>query len=97
LFNPTGARPKESIITVVVRVASSILSKGLRHREFQDLLNSFETKFGDGYCFEVRRLSGVKMLKRVFDLKEGIQMFVAGTLRIFTALTMMNSCVNSPL
>ncbi|GFG37021.1 hypothetical protein Cfor_05726 [Coptotermes formosanus] len=69
----------ESVIRVVVNVVNSILSKGLNHREFQDFLHNLETEFRDVvYYSEVRWLSRGKMLKRMFDLKEGGQTFAEG-------------------
>jgi hypothetical protein len=55
-----------------------IRSQGLQHREFQNFLNSVDSELEDiVYYTEIRWLSRGKMLKRVFDLKDEIQTFVA--------------------
>jgi hypothetical protein len=63
---------------VVVKVVNFIRSQGLRYREFQNFLNILDSELEDFvYYTEIRWLSRGKMLKRVFDLKDEIQTFMA--------------------
>ena len=69
----------ENIMSVVTTTVNFIRSKGLRHRQFQNLLSSLEADFEDvtHYC-ELRRLGLGKVLKRIFELKDEIQQFMEG-------------------
>ena len=67
----------QNVMSVVTKTINFIRSKGLRHREFQELLHSMDADFDDiPYYTEVRWLSRGKMLKRVFELKDAIQTFM---------------------
>jgi hypothetical protein len=63
----------KSMMTIITKVVNFICSKGMNHREFQDLLQILETEFEDVvyYC-EVQCQSHGKMLKRMFSHKEKI-------------------------
>ena len=61
-------------MSVVTKMASFIGFKGLRDREFQELLRSMDADIEDiTYYTEVRWLSRGKTLKRVFELKDAMQ------------------------
>jgi len=67
----------QNVMSVVTKTVNLIRSKGLHHREFQELLHSMDADFDDiPYYTEVRWLSSSKMLKRVFELKDAIQTFM---------------------
>jgi len=67
----------QNVMSVVTKTVNFIRSKGLRHREFQELLRSMDADFDDiPYYTEVRWLTRGKMLKRVFELKDAIQTFM---------------------
>ena len=67
----------QNVMSVVTKTVNFIRSKGLRHREFQELLHRMDADFDDiPYYTEVRWLSRRKMLKRVFELKDAIQTFM---------------------
>ena len=69
----------ENIMSVVTKTVNFIRPKGLRHRQFQDLLRSLEADFEDvPYYCEIRWLSRGKVLKRIFKLKDEIQQFIEG-------------------
>ena len=56
-----------------------ISAKGLRHRQFQDLLRSMEADYEDvSYYCEIRWLSCGKVIERLFQLKVEIQQFMEG-------------------
>ena len=69
----------ENVMPVVTKMVNFIRSKGIRHRQFQNLLRSLEADFEDVlyYC-EIRWLSRGKVLKRIFELKDEIQQFMEG-------------------
>ena len=65
------------VIDPVVGVVNLIRSRGLSHREFKALLDYLETEHSDVlYHNTVRWLSLGKVLRRVWDLKEEIVMFL---------------------
>ena len=67
----------QNVMSIVIKTFNFIRSKGLHHREFQELLHSVDADFQDiPYYIEVRWLSRGKMLKRVFELKNAIQAFL---------------------
>ena len=67
----------QNVMSVVTKTVNFIRSKGLRHREFQELLHSMDADFDDiPYYTEVQWLSRGKMLKRAFELKDAIQTFM---------------------
>ena len=69
----------ETVMSVVTKAVNFIRSKGLRHRQFQDLLRSLEADFEDvPYYCEIRWLSRGKVLERIFKLKDEIQQFMEG-------------------
>ena len=69
----------ENVMSVVTKTVNFIRSKGLRHRQFQDLLRSLEADFEDvPYYCEIRWLSRRKVLERIFKLKDEIQQFMEG-------------------
>ena len=69
----------ENVMSVVTKTVNFIRSKGLRHRQFQDLLRSLEADFEDvPYYCEIRWLSRGKVLERIFKLKDEIQQFMEG-------------------
>ena len=62
---------------VVIKRVNFIRFRGLNHRKFQELLNDLDSEFGDIiYYSEVRWLRRGEMLKRFFDLKDEIRMFM---------------------
>ena len=66
-------------MAIVTQLVNFIRSKGLCHREFHELLCSMDADFEDiSYYTEVRWLSCGKALKRVFELKNAIQVFMKG-------------------
>ena len=67
----------QNVMSIVIKMVHFIRSKGLHHREFQELLHSIDADFQDIlYYTEVRWLSRGKMLKQVFELKDAIQAFL---------------------
>ena len=62
---------------IVVKVVNLILSKGLKHRQFQQLLLEVDSQYSDLLYFcEVRWLSRGKMLERFFELLDEINIFL---------------------
>ena len=61
----------------VVSTINFIKSRALNHRQFQQFLEDVEAECGDliYYC-EVRWLSKGKMLKRLYDLRDGTATFM---------------------
>ncbi|KAG0723767.1 General transcription factor II-I repeat domain-containing protein 2 [Chionoecetes opilio] len=65
------------VMSVVVKVVNSILSRSLNHRQFQALTDEVNTHYGDLLYFcEVRWLSHGAMLSRVCDLQQEIATFL---------------------
>ena len=64
----------QKVMSIVIKTVNFIRSKGLHHREFQELLHSIDANFQDiPYYTKVRWLSRGKMLKRAFERKDAIQ------------------------
>ena len=67
----------KEVMNVVVKVVNLILSKGLKHRQFQQLLLEVDSQYSDLLYFcEVRWLSRGKMLERFFELLNEINIFL---------------------
>lgn len=67
----------KDVIKDVTKIVNFIRSQGLNHREFQTFLSQMDAEYGDVvYYTEVRWLSRGKVLKRVFDLKQEISIFM---------------------
>ena len=67
----------QEIMKVVVKVVNLILSRGLNHRQFQQLLLEVDAQHSDLLYFcEVRWLSRGKMLDRFFELLKEINEFL---------------------
>ncbi|KAG0708050.1 General transcription factor II-I repeat domain-containing protein 2 [Chionoecetes opilio] len=65
------------VMSVVVKVVNSILSRSLNHRQFQALTDEVNAHYGDLLYFcEVRWLSHGAMLSRVCDLQQEIATFL---------------------
>ena len=66
----------QNVMSIALK-RSTFCSKGLRYREFQELLHSMDADSQYiSYYTEVRWLSRGKMLKRVLELKDAIQAFM---------------------
>ncbi|XP_032881422.1 general transcription factor II-I repeat domain-containing protein 2A-like [Amblyraja radiata] len=69
----------KDVMDVVVRAVNMILSQGLNHRQFQQLLSEAEAQYGDLLYFcDVRWLNRGAMLERVYALREEIATFLEG-------------------
>ena len=67
----------QDVMKVVVKAVNLILSRGLNHRQFQQLLLEVESQYSDLLYFcEVRWLSRGKMLDRFFELLKEINQFL---------------------
>ena len=67
----------KNIMDVVVKTVNFILSRGLNHRQFRQLLLEAESQYGDLlYLCNVRWLSRGDMLQRVCRLREKIATFL---------------------
>ena len=65
------------VIDPIVNVVNLIRARGLNHRQFRQLLEDLETEHSDVlYLSSVRWLSLGKTLRRVWDLKEEIVLFL---------------------
>ena len=65
------------VMSVVVKVVNSILSRSLNHRQFQALMDEVNVHYSDLlYSCEVRWLSRGAMLSRVCDLQQEIATFL---------------------
>ncbi|KAG0720046.1 General transcription factor II-I repeat domain-containing protein 2 [Chionoecetes opilio] len=65
------------VMSVVVKVVNSILSRSFNHRQFQALTDEVNAHYGDLLYFcEVRWLSHGAMLSRVCDLQQEIATFL---------------------
>jgi hypothetical protein len=67
----------KDVMDVVVKAVNVILSRGLNHRQFRQLLSEAENQYGDLLYFcDVRWLSRGAMLERVYALREDIATFL---------------------
>ena len=67
----------KNVMTVVVKTVNYMKARGLNHRQFQQFLIELETEYTDIiYHCEVRWLSTGNVLKRFFELREEIDMFM---------------------
>ena len=67
----------KDVMSMVVKTVNLILSRGLNHRQFRQLLLEAESQYGDLLYFcNVRWLSRGDMLLRVYQLKEEIVTFL---------------------
>ena len=65
------------VMSIVVKIVNTILSRSLNHRQFQELLNEIKAQHTDlKYFCEVRWLSRGTMLERFFELLKEIQDFL---------------------
>ncbi|XP_050715475.1 general transcription factor II-I repeat domain-containing protein 2-like [Eriocheir sinensis] len=70
------------VMSVVMKVVNSILSRSLNHRQFQILMDEVNVHYNDLlYLCEVRWLSRGAMLSRVFDLQQEIATFLRQNVR----------------
>lgn len=66
-----------NVTVPIIKVINFIKSRALNHREFKEFLKDLETEYGDVvFNTEVRWLSRGAMLKRVYNLKNEIQLFL---------------------
>lgn len=67
----------ESVLSVVIKTINFIRAKGLNHRQFQEFLKVMGTEFADVcYYTEVGWLSKGQMLKRFYNLRTEIKIFM---------------------
>lgn len=67
----------EHVMKAVIKVINFLRSRGLTHRQFREFLLQLDTQYGDVLYFtQVRWLSAGKMLKRVYDLRKEIIIFL---------------------
>jgi hypothetical protein len=67
----------EHVMNIVTKTVNFIRSHGLKHRQFIESLNEMESEHKDVlYHNQVRWLSRVKVLKRFFDFRREIQIFM---------------------
>lgn len=65
------------VIKVVTTTVNFIRSRGLNHRLFQNFFDEIESEFGDVINHnQVRWLSRAKVLKKFYNLKEEIEIFM---------------------
>ena len=65
------------VMKVVVSTVNFVRSHGLNHRLFKNFLTEIESSYGDlQYHSEVRWLSRGKVLKRFFELRHEIDIFM---------------------
>jgi hypothetical protein len=66
-----------NVTTPVIKLMNFLKSRALNHRQFNEFLKDLGSEYGDIiYNTEVRWLSRDAMLKRVYNLKNDIQLFV---------------------
>jgi hypothetical protein len=79
---------KMTNVVTVAKLVNFIRSKGLNHRQFQQFLSDMDSENWDVlYYTEVRWLSRGRMLKRVYDLKLEINLFLGMQGKSFSQLT----------
>jgi hypothetical protein len=67
----------ESVMNIVVPTVNFIRRSALNHRQFQQFLLKVEAEYGDVlYHTEIRWLSRGKLLKRFFELRHEIEIFL---------------------
>jgi hypothetical protein len=75
------------VMSTVVKTINFVRSRGLHHRQFQSLLATMESEYGDlQYFTEIRWLSRGAMLARFFALREEIGLFMEEKGRPITEL-----------
>ena len=73
-----GALGLENVTDVVTKLVNNIKARGLNHKQFKALLQDMEAPYSDvPYHTKVGWLSLGKVLKRVWELKEEICLFLA--------------------
>ena len=66
-----------NVMDIVIKSINFIRSRGLNHRQFQTLLSEMNDEHGDlAYYTEVRWISRGHMLKRFFDLRDKVKLFM---------------------
>jgi hypothetical protein len=77
-----------NVVTVVAKLFIYIGSKGLNHRQFKQFLSDMDSENGDVLYFtEIGWLSRGRMLKRVYDLKLEMNLFLDMKGKSFPQLT----------
>ncbi|XP_071059499.1 general transcription factor II-I repeat domain-containing protein 2A-like [Pseudochaenichthys georgianus] len=67
----------DNVMSVVVKCINHIRSRGLKHRQFRAFLEEIESEYEDGLYFtEVRWLSRGHVLKRFFELRTELNVFM---------------------
>ena len=74
----SNLEPLNDFMSVVIKNVNFILSRGLNHINFWEMLKEIESEYGDlmNFC-EVRWLSRGAMLQRVYQLRIEISDFLA--------------------
>lgn len=81
-------------MSTITRAVNFIRAKGLNHPRFKAFLCELDTEYGDlPYHTEVRWLSQGKVLKRCFELREEICLFMESKGKPQQSSEMKLSCV----